>query len=117
MDQRPALGRAGETLAAEMYRRRGFEICERNYRVSEGEIDLVVRRGSLLVFCEIKTRRTDRWGAHCEAVAWRKQQRLRRLAARWMRERRPGALQLRFDVVSVVLSDGSSKVTHIPDAF
>lgn len=114
---RSSLGRNGEDLANSLYRRAGYQVVERNYRVPEGEIDLIARRGSTVVFCEVKTRRTDHWGAPVEAVAWRKQARLRRLAARWMRERGAGEAEVRFDVVSVVVRDGRPEITHFPDAF
>ena len=114
---RSTLGRSGEDLAASLYRNAGFRILERNYRVPEGEVDVVAGRGSTLVFCEVKTRRSDRWGAPVEAVSWKKQARLRRLAARWMRERGAGDAEVRFDVVSVVVRDGRPEITHFPDAF
>ncbi|MGH2731150.1 MAG: YraN family protein [Actinomycetota bacterium] len=117
MDARPALGRAGEDLAADLYRRLGFVVVGRNYRCAHGEIDLVARRGRTLVFCEVKTRTTDRWGQPSEAVGAVKQARLRRLAAHWLGECRPGPVQVRFDVVSVIVRGARTEVTHIPDAF
>ncbi len=118
MDARPQLGRDGEDLAARFYERRGFRVVERNYRSGRrGEIDLIVCRGSLVVFCEVKARGDDRWGLPAEAVDRAKQARLRRLAAAWLSERRPGPVELRFDVVSVIVRDGRREVTHIPDAF
>jgi putative endonuclease len=117
MDSRPVLGRNGEDVAAAFYEARGFDVLERNYRVGEGEIDVIARRDDLIVFCEVKTRRSDAWGSPSEAVAWSKQQRLRRLAAKWMRERKPGAVGIRFDVISIVLRQGGSEVTHLPSAF
>lgn len=114
---RSALGRSGEDLAVAMYLRAGYRVLDRNYRVPEGEIDVIARRGANVVFCEVKTRRTDHWGAPVEAVAWKKQARLRRLAACWLQDRRPGAVEIRFDVVSVVLRDGRPELTHFPDAF
>ena len=116
MDLRPALGRAGEDAAASFYARNGFTIVERNWRCSAGEIDLILRRGSLIVFCEVKTRsRVDR-GLPSEAVDWRKRARLRRLAGRWLSERRPHARDLRFDVIAVEAGSPGLRVTHIPDA-
>ena len=117
MDGRPALGRAGESFVAEQYRRRGFTVLERNYRSRSGEIDLVLQRGSLLVFCEVKTRRDDRWGIPAEAVGWAKQARLRRLAAEWLEERPPGPVEVRFDVASVIVRGGRAELTVLPDAF
>ena len=117
MDGRPRLGRAGEDAAAELYRGQGFEVLERNFRCRTGELDLVVRKPGLIVFCEVKTRSSDRFGLPAEAVGFAKQRRLRRLAAIWMGERSPARARLRFDVVSIVAGRAGLEVTHIPDAF
>lgn len=117
MDARPVLGKSGEDLAADLYRRAGFDIVGRNHRTKAGELDLIVRKDRLLVFCEVKTRRSDRWGAPAEAVGRDKQRRLRLLAAEWLAQHRPGAVEVRFDVVSIVARGGRSEVAHIPDAF
>ena len=117
MDARPQLGRTGEDAAARMYEGLGFRVVDRNFRCREGEIDIVARRGKVLVFCEVKTRSTERWGHPWEAVDPRKQARLRILAARWMREFPPGRVEVRFDVVSVIVHDGENEVVYLPNAF
>ena len=117
MDARRSLGATGESLAADLYRRLGFTIVDRNWRCASGELDLVVASGRLLVFCEVKTRRTDFFGSPAEAVGYQKQARLRRLAAAWMGEHRSGHRNVRFDVVSVLVGDCEPQVTHLPDAF
>jgi putative endonuclease len=117
MDARTTFGRIGEELAAEYLRKLGFTVLERNYRCSQGEIDIVAGRDGLVVFCEVKCRHSARWGEPSEAVGWRKQQRLRHLAASWLGDRRPASADVRFDVVSVVVREGVPELTHIPDAF
>lgn len=75
----------------------------RNWRSRQGEIDLVARRGPLVVFCEVKTRSSVAFGQPFEAVTRTKQMRLRRLAAEWLRSApRSGHYDLRFDVASVL---------------
>jgi putative endonuclease len=97
-----ALGRQGEELAAEWYRARGYDVVSRNWRCSDGELDLVARRARTVVFCEVKTRGSAAFGSPLEAVTRTKQKRLRRLAARWLREESPTPAGLaRFDVASV----------------
>ena len=117
MDARPAMGRKGEDLAASELARLGFEVVARNVRGSCGELDIIARRGGLLVFCEVKTRRSDRFGIPAEAVGYPKQQRIRRLAGEWLDAHRPRASEVRFDVVSVVADGGRAEITHIPGAF
>ena len=107
---RQRLGRWGEDLAARWYLERGFEVVARNWARTAGELDLVARKGGLLVFCEVKARSCAAFGAPSEAVGRAKQARLRRMAAMWLAEERhaapgPGygrSSQVRFDVASVV---------------
>ena len=74
----------------------------RNWRSAQGEIDLIVRSGRMLAFCEVKTRSSSAYGEPFEAVTRTKQMRIRRLAAEWLRTTRPsGYFDLRFDVASV----------------
>ena len=89
-DGRRATGVAGEDAVAAWYVARGYEIVDRNWRVREGEIDVIARDAGSVVFCEVKTRRGDAFGAPVEAVTARKQQRLRLLARLWLADRRPG---------------------------
>ena len=93
-DGRRATGVAGEDAVAALVRRRAAtRSLDRNWRVREGELDLVVARDAgSVVFCEVKTRRGDAFGAPVEAVTARKQRRLRLLARRWLADARgPGA--------------------------
>jgi len=99
---RRALGAAGEERAAAWYAGRGYVVLHRNWRCTEGELDLVVRRGRELVFVEVKTRRTDRFGVPAEAVTVAKQRRLRTLAHRYLEATGQRASSLRFDVVSIL---------------
>ena len=98
---RRARGQWGEDRAAAYYRRAGYEVLSRNWRCPTGELDLVVRRGATVVFCEVKARRTDGFGGPAAAVDGRKQLRVRRLAAQWLAVHDVGRVDVRFDVVSV----------------
>lgn len=101
-DGRRVLGVSGEDAAAAWYRANGYDILARNWRCREGELDLVVALGGHLVFCEVKARTSDAFGAPVEAVTRVKQERLRRLAARWISESAFRAMDIRFDVASVM---------------
>ncbi len=88
---------------AAWYEDRGYEVLARNWRCRDGEIDLVLRDGRKFVFCEVKTRTTDAFGAPVEAVTRNKQMRVRRLAARWLEDEAPvRPREIRFDVASVL---------------
>jgi putative endonuclease len=96
-----ARGRWGEDLAARHYRRLGYEVLDRNWRIRRGELDLVVRRGGTVVFCEVKTRRTGGFGGPVAAVDRAKQLRLRRLAAAWLAAHDVHRVDVRFDVIAI----------------
>jgi putative endonuclease len=117
MHARSRFGHFGEDLAAGHLESLGFEVVARNYHCAAGEIDVVAMKGRLLVFCEVKTRMGDTFGVPEEAVGYAKQARLKKLAAHWLTEHKPGAVDIRFDVVSVIFRNGTGEVTHIPDAF
>ena len=105
---RRALGAEGEAAVADWYAGRGYEVLARNWRCPTGEIDLVVRQGRTVVFCEVKTRTSAAFGAPVEAVTRAKQARLRRLAGCWLEAGGPpagGAGELRFDVASVLAGE------------
>jgi putative endonuclease len=100
---RRALGASGEQAAAEWYERNGYQVVARNWRCREGELDLVLRRARMFVFCEVKARTSDAFGAPVEAVTRAKQTRLRHLAAKWLEDEAPvRPTEIRFDVVSVL---------------
>lgn len=96
---------AGEDAVASWYVANGYEIVERNWRSRAGELDLIVRRGRTFVFCEVKTRSSDAFGAPVEAVTRQKQVRLRHLAAQWLDEAPMRPTEIRFDVASVLAGE------------
>lgn len=115
---RRVTGTLGEQVACDELERQGYRIVHRNYRTTGGEIDVVCERDGTLVICEVKTRTQSQFGLPEEAVTASKRQRIRRLAAEYLRRERPGAQRVRFDVVSVRFDDGRViGVRHIVDAF
>ena len=112
---RKALGDHGERLAVAQLTTAGMAILDRNWRCELGEIDIVARDGDVLVICEVKTRRGLDYGSPSEAVTWRKAQRLRRLALRWLETHDCHPREIRVDIVSVLCPDrGTSEVEHLP---
>ena len=111
--RRIELGAAGETAAARWYQDNGYEVIDRNWRCRAGEIDLIVGRGRVVVFVEVKTRTSTVYGTPAEAVTPVKQRRIRRIAVAWLGASSRSAAQLRFDVASVM----GDRVEVIEDAF
>jgi len=110
------LGPRGERRAAWFYRLRGFSIVSRNERLRSGEIDLIVRRGSLLVFVEVKTRQSLTAGEGFQAVDRAKQLQLVRLADQYLvKHQHRGTI--RYDVLSLYWTGVRFSVRHFPDAF
>ncbi len=112
--QRNALGAYGETLAARHLTRSGMVLIDRNWRCDQGEIDLILRDGDVLVVCEVKTRTTDSYGGPLETISDAKVSRLRRLAARWVAERGVHPTDIRIDLVGVLRPRrGPAEIEHV----
>lgn len=108
------VGRFGEGVAARHLVGEGMVLLDRNWRCDLGEVDLVLREGEVLVFCEVKTRRTAAYGHPLEAVTPAKGARLRRLAGRWLEEHDLRPRQVRIDLVGVLLAArGAAEVEHV----
>lgn len=114
---RSSRGRDGEDAALRVYRRRGFRLLARNWRCPIGELDLVVERGGVLVFCEVKARTGVAFGGGYEAVTWSKRRKLRQLAEAFLASTAPRHQRIRFDVASVWLRPGTADVEVFEDAF
>ena len=119
-DTRRSTGIKGEDAAARYLTRSGFEIVDKNVRTRVGEIDLIARDGKTLVFVEVKSLRDQIEGDPPQAaVNTRKQNRLGKLAAGYLKAKRIRQTPCRFDVVSVIFNEeGAVKaIRHIPNAF
>jgi putative endonuclease len=114
---RRQLGDRGEDLAAAALKKQGYQILERNFNTPMGEIDLVARHQGCLVFIEVKTRKSLRFGPPEEAVTAAKQRRLQRLAEYYMKDKRLKEQPLRFDVVAVTFLQDAPRVEIIAGAF
>lgn len=114
-----AVGTYGERVAAAYLVARGMRVVARNWHGTAGEIDIIATDGvDIVVFCEVKTRRTDRFGSPAEAVVPTKVRRIRRLAAEWLNGHHPHPRTVRFDVISVRPQPaGRAWVDHLRGAF
>jgi putative endonuclease len=114
MHAKDALGRDGEQVAAEYLQRSGLRILARNWRCSEGEIDIVAAERRVLVVCEVKTRSSTRYGTPVEAITRAKRRRLRRLAVRWLAANGVLFDEVRIDVVGLTRDPaGGFTIEHV----
>ena len=116
--ERTDFGREGERLARTYLEKKGMRCTARNFKRLHGEIDLVMDDGRVLVFVEVKTRHSLRWGTPAEAVTSSKQRHIRWCAEVYCAENRIENRPLRFDVVEILALPGSPpRIRHIPNAF
>lgn len=117
-DQRRTVGDEGEGRAEAYLRQRGFRILGRNVRSPLGELDLVADDQGVLVFVEVKRRRTGAFGGAIEAVDARKRAKLIQLAAQYLAQYRIRNRACRFDVVLIQDDvETAEAVQHIANAF
>jgi putative endonuclease len=113
-----AVGAYGERVAVRYLTERGMVLLDRNWRCRSGELDAVLRDGDDIVFVEVKTRRSGRFGTPAEALVPAKVVRLRQAAAQWLAQSGVRPREVRFDVVSVLpQAAGPATVEHLRGAF
>ena len=118
LDPRRSFGQEGEAAAEQYLRHKGYRIVARNLRSPLGELDLVAEDGRVLVFVEVKARRTGAFGGAIHAVHQRKQEKLIQLAALYLARRHINDRLCRFDVVLLQgVGDGPAQIEHIQNAF
>lgn len=112
------LGERGEDLAARFLTLTGWRILDRNFRMGRKEIDLIVRRGEIVAFVEVKTRSGLGYGHPLEAITWKKRREIQQVASAWVdRNGLPGDTY-RFDAVAVqVVAGREPLIEHLEDAW
>lgn len=116
--KRRTLGKSGEQLAARFLRKKRYRILEMNYRTSRGEIDIIARSGQVLVFTEVKTRKSDFLESPLAAVTIKKQRQISMVAQEYLNCNNLFDSEARFDVIAINLKDdGRPHIEHIENAF
>jgi putative endonuclease len=110
------LGKEGEERAREHLRSLGYEILECNWQFRNKEVDIIAREGSTLVIVEVKTRRSNYFGEPEVFVTDVKKKSLVHAADAYIHQKGLD-LEVRFDIISIILGGGKCSVNHIPDAF
>lgn len=109
-------GKIGEDLAVELLVKKGYRILDRNWRSGHKEIDIIAMDGETLVAVEVKTRKSNNYGEPDIAVDTTKQRLLIRATDAYVRYHNLD-VDVRFDVISIVMTDTSQTIEHIEDAF
>jgi putative endonuclease len=97
------LGEAGEFHACAIVQQRGMRILDRNWRIKSGEIDIVAAAGEVIVFIEVKTRRSTAFGHPLESISTEKAYRLQRLALAWLATHQKLGSEYRIDVIGIIV--------------
>ena len=108
MSQSKEVARIGEEFAVQYLKDKGYQILERNYRLRSGEIDVIAKEGRQIVFVEVKTRRTLKFGVPQAAVTLAKQKQISKIALSYLQANNLLDTPCRFDVVAIFLSSKST---------
>lgn len=106
-------GKKGETKAVLFLKKHGYKILETNFKNKIGEIDIIAEKDGVIVFIEVKNRSTYRFGRPIEAVDFRKQNKIKKVAEIYLMVKNKYYNDVRFDVVEV----SNDNLEHIENAF
>ena len=117
MSNRRESGALAEEKACDFLVQKGYKIIERNFRVKHGEVDIVAWKAPILVFVEVKSRATDKFGFPEKAVGSIKQSKIRMVAEVYTRLKNyKGRIQ--FDIISIVgIETNNCSIAHFEDCF
>ena len=113
---RRKLGQKGEEVAAEYLQQKGYKIAALNFTTRVGEIDIIARSQEEIIFVEVKTAVSNKFGPPQYAVDKEKQQKIRKVAAQYLSLQRDYEC-CRFDVITLTGDEDDLAVEHIPAAF
>ena len=116
MDKRRLTGQRGETLAAAYLSNRGYKILHRNWRCAGGELDLIVEKEQTLIFVEVRSRSSHRFGTPEVSITPAKQTRLIELSYAYLQQEQPSHPNWRIDVVAIDLNTTPPNINHLENA-
>lgn len=117
LNKRQKFGEKGEEIAVRHLKKEGYKIIETNYRNKLGEIDIVAKDKDTIVFAEVKTRRSVRFGSPKQAITIQKQKKISMVALCYLKATGQTAARARFDVVGVISNQDKPVVEIIKNAF
>lgn len=110
-------GIQGEEVASRYIVKKGYRILERNYRCEHYEIDIIAEHGNIIVFIEVKTARTKRFGPSIMWVTPEKIKHISRAAEEYIATHDTNGFSFRFDVIGLEVKGGKTQINHIENAF
>ena len=116
-DKRQQFGKKSEDLAVWYLKKNGYKILEQNYRTRLGEIDIIARDKKTLVFVEVKSRRSIRYGSPKWSVTHQKQRKISMVALQYLKKTRQTDAAARFDVVAVISNRDEPQIEVVKNAF
>jgi putative endonuclease len=116
-DKRQQFGKKSENLAVWYLKKNGYKIIEQNYRTPLGEIDIIAKEKKTIVFVEVKSRRSIRYGNPKWAVTPKKQRKISMVALQYLKSTRQMDAKARFDVVAVMSNRDQPQIEIVKNAF
>ena len=110
------LGKDGELIAFMVLQRDGFTILETNWRFQKAEVDIIAQKDGFLIFIEVKTRGSKKFGNPSDSID-KKKISIYKDAVEGYLEQYPSELEVRFDVVNIIIGKDETEIEHIPNAF
>ena len=110
------LGKDGELIAFMVLQRDGFTILETNWRFQKAEVDIIAQKDGFLIFIEVKTRGSKKFGNPSDSID-KKKISLYKDAVEGYLEQYPSELEDRFDVINIIIGKDETEIEHIPNAF
>ena len=111
-------GSKGEDIACQYLIKNGYKILEKNFKVSFGEIDLIVNKNNIICFVEVKTRNSLIYGLPEEAITEKKKSKIIKVAQYYIKNKHLYKYLFRFDVISIKLKNNNlENIKFIKNAF
>jgi len=116
LEKHNKLGKEGELIAFMVLQRDGFTILETNWRFQKAKIDIIARKDGFLIFTEVKTRGSKKFGKPSDAID-KKKIALYKDAVEGYLDQHPSEDEIRFDVVNITFGKDETQIEHFPNAF
>ena len=116
MAEHNKLGKDGELIAFMILQRDGFKVLQTNWKYQKAEVDIIATKDNFLIFIEVKTRASKKFGRPSDAID-KKKIVLYQDAAEDYLEQYPSEMEIRFDVINIIINKNETEIEHIPNAF